>query len=87
MNNEYAFKFACFYEYINIINLFVEEFRYDQSPYYYHNKTGYIINHEPLDGWLSCTILDCPIIYYGRLDEPAVIAFMATLKIPKSARS
>ncbi len=86
-DNEFAFGWACNYRQDKIINWFVEKYRYNQSPYYYRNKTAYILNHEPLKNWQSCTILECPIIYYGELDEQAVIAFMATLRRPKSARS
>ncbi len=83
MNNEEAFRQACDIRHIKIINWFVNEFRYSQSPYYYHNKTAYILNHEPLEDWQSCTILECPIIYNGKIDEQAVIAYMATFKKPK----
>ncbi len=85
--DELAFKWACENRQIKIINWFVDEYRYSQSSYYYHNRTAYILNQQPLNDWQSCTILECPIIYYGVLDEQAVIAFMATLKKPKSARS
>jgi hypothetical protein len=86
-DNELAFRWACENGHIKIINWFIEEYRYSQSPYYYHNQTVYILNHQPINEWESCTILDCPVIYDGELDEPVVIAFMATLKKPKSARS
>ncbi len=85
--DEDAFKMACENGHEEIINWFIDEYRCSQSPYYYHNQTGYILNHEPLKNWLSCTILGCSIVYRGKLDEPAVIAYMATLKKPKSARS
>ncbi len=85
--DEGAFKTVCAFGHDEIIDWFMEEYRYSQSRYYYHNNTAYILNHEPLKEWKSCTILDCPVIYDGELDEPAVIAFMATLKKPKSARS
>jgi hypothetical protein len=84
--DEYAFKTVCVYGHKEIIIWFIDEYRYSQSPYYYHNHTAYILNHEPLNDWLSFNILDCPIIYDGELDESAVIAYMATLKRPKSAR-
>jgi hypothetical protein len=87
VNNEYAFKLACKYRNDKIIKWFTETYRYSQSPYYYHNETAYILNNEPLNEWQSCTILECPIIYDGEMDEAAAIAFMATLKRPKSARS
>jgi hypothetical protein len=87
VGDEFAFQLVCDNGHIKIINWFIEEFRYSRSPYYYHNQTAYILNHQPLNDWESCTILDCPVIYDGELDEPAVIAFMATLKKPKSARS
>ncbi len=87
LNNEHVFRWACIHKHIKIINWFIDEYKYSQSPYYYHNRTGYILNHEPLKKWQSCTILGCPVIYHGELDEPAVIAYMATLKKPKSARS
>ncbi len=85
--NEHVFRWACIHKHIKMINWFIDEYIYSQSPYYYHNRTGYILNHEPLKKWQSCTILGCPVIYHGELDEPAVIAYMATLKKPKSARS
>ncbi len=85
--NEFAFIWACKRRHIDIINWFMEEYRHSQSLYYFYNKTAYILNHEPLEDWQSCTILECPIIYNGKMDEQAVIAFMATLKKPKSARS
>jgi hypothetical protein len=96
VKEEDAFRWAYFNRHIKIIEWFINEYRYSQSPYYYHNQTIYILNHEPfeyilnyepLEDWQSCTILECPIIYIGELDEPAVIAFMETLKRPKSARS
>jgi hypothetical protein len=82
-----AFKWAHERRQNQIIDWLVDEYRYSESPYYYHNETGYILNHEPIKGWQSCTILDCPIIYRGELDEQSVIAYMETLKRPKSARS
>ncbi len=87
VNNEHAFKWAWYKEYVKIIEWLIEEYRYSGAPYYYYNKTVYILNHEPLNGWNSCTILDCPVIYWGILDEQAVIAYMAIIKKPKSARS
>jgi hypothetical protein len=86
-NSETALKWLYRPKHNQTINWIVKKYRYSESPYYYHEKTVYILNHEPLDGWHSCTILDYPIIYCGKLDEPAVIAYMATLKRPKSARS
>jgi hypothetical protein len=86
-DNEDAFKQVCKYRHDKIIKWFTETYRYSQSPYYFYNKTAYILNHEPLDKWQSCTILECPIIYFGDLDEEVVTAYMATIKRPKSARS
>ncbi len=88
-DNEAAFKWLYKYshKYDQIINWLVKKYRYSESPYYYHNKTAYILNHEPLDGWQSCTILDCPIIYNGDLDEHAIIAYRSTIIRSKSARS
>jgi hypothetical protein len=85
--NEMAFGWACKNGHIGIAKWFIEKYRYSELPYYYYNKTAYILNHEPINYWQSCTILGCPVIYNGELDEPAVIAYMATLKKPKSARS
>jgi hypothetical protein len=87
VSNGCAFKAAFENKQTKILKWFLEEYRYSDSPYYYHNQTAYILNHEPLQKWQSCTILGCPIVYSGELDEPAVIAYMATLKKPKSARS
>jgi hypothetical protein len=81
-----TFRYACKKKRTKIINWFIKKYRYSDSPYYYCNKTAYILNHKPLKKWQSCTILECPIIYDGELDEQAVIAYMAALKKPKSAR-
>jgi hypothetical protein len=86
-NYDSAIEFAYGNYHFQIINWFVKEFRYTELPYYYYNRTIYILNHEQLSDWGSCTILGCPILYIGELDEPAVIAFIATLRRPKSARS
>jgi hypothetical protein len=86
-DNGWVFLWVCRERQIETINWLVEEYRYSESPYYYHNKTAYILNHEPLNGWQTCTIQGCPVIYSGELDEPAVIAYIETLKRPKSARS
>jgi hypothetical protein len=87
LDNELAFRFACDQKQTEIIEWFINEYRYTPSSYYYYNLTGYILNHKPLDHWKSCIILDCPIIYYGKLNKPAITAYMETLRIPKSARS
>jgi hypothetical protein len=87
VRNEDPFKWACEKGHVKIIKWFIKKYRYSESPYYYYNETAYILNQEPLNGWQSCTILGCPIIYIGELDEPAVITYMTTLKKPKSARS
>ncbi len=81
------FKIACQAENIPVIKMCVEKYRNSGKPYCYRNKTGYILNHEPINDWQSCTILGCPIIYIGELDEPALIAHMATLKKLKSVCS
>ncbi len=86
-NNNTPFKWACEGKATKIIEWFVNEYKYSQSPYYYHNQTAYILNQEPLKEWKSCIILGYSVAYRGELDEPAVIAYMATLKRPKSARS
>jgi hypothetical protein len=85
--DEYAFMWACAREHIQIINWFIEENIHSESPYYYYNHTAYILNHEPLNDWYSCTILDYPVIYNTMLDKDAVFAFMASIRKPKSARS
>jgi hypothetical protein len=90
--NEGAFRWAYCKGHIKIVNWFVEEYKYSESRYYYHNGIAYILNHEPIDRWQSCTILECPIIYDvvspdGKLDEEAVMTFMATIRRPKSTRS
>ncbi len=87
VKDEYAFRQACIYIHDKIIKWFTETYKYSQSPYYYHKQTAYILNHKPLNEWRSCTILDCPVIYFGDLDKEAVIAYMASLRRPKSARS
>ncbi len=86
-NNEDAFQWVCYNNDTKLINWFVKKYRHTEKPYYFYKNTAYILNHEPLSDWESCTILGCPVLYIGELDEPAVIAYMATLKRPKSARS
>jgi ankyrin repeat protein len=85
--NEWSFGWACYNKNMDVIDWFIQTYRHHESPYFYHNKTAYILNHPPIDSWNTCTILDCPVIYCGKLDESAVITFMATLHKPKSARS
>ncbi len=85
-DNEYEFKYSCRFGLIEIIKLFTQEHNYNNFKYAYHNETAYIINHPELEGWKSCTILDCPVIYYGVLDEQAVIQIMGKFKRYKSAR-
>jgi hypothetical protein len=85
--NEASLAMACQSGRIGIIKLFTEEYNFNSFKYGYYNKTAYIVNHPELKGWKSCTILNCPIIYRGDLNEQAVIRIMSDYTMRKSARS
>jgi hypothetical protein len=79
------------YGHTEIIDWFLEKHKNSDTPYFYHKQTIYVINHESINKWIyewiSCKISDRPVSYIGILDKPSVIAYMATLKKPKSTCS
>jgi hypothetical protein len=69
---------------------FMDKFRYSSTPYFWHNDVYYILNRENSANWKHVLINECDVIYYPsskKINETAVIEFMAGLKRPKSANT